>query len=81
MANKQNFPNPKNLVKISRLKQVVKDIEKQNYAIEQRLKGLNSNEDYNESSQEDLKNVSENNKRIAKYNAIIKSGKRYKVNF
>jgi len=81
MALTQKFPDPKNLVKVSRLKQIVEELKKRNYEIEQFRKNSRPEDLYNEGDQQFLREMQENNRRINKYNNVIKSGKKYKVNF
>lgn len=76
MAQQQKFPNPKNLVKVSRLKQVVKELEDENYTLNRMM----DNDRPEDADTETLKKISNNQAKINKYNTILKVNKRYKVN-
>ena len=76
MAEQQKFPNPKNLVKISRLKQVVKELEDENYTLNRMM----DNDRPEDVDTETLKKISHNQDKINKYKTILKVNKRYKVN-
>lgn len=71
----QKFPNPKNLVKVSKLKKMVDSLEEANYTMNRMM----DNDRPEDVDTEMLKRISHNQSKINKYKSILKSGKRYKV--
>lgn len=73
--NQEKFPNPKNLVKVSKLKKMVDSLENDNYTMN-RMMDNDRPEDVDTIM---LKKISHNQGKINKYKSILKRGKRYKV--
>ncbi len=71
----QKFPNPKNLVRVSKLKKMIDSLESDNYTMNRMM----DNDRPEDVDTHFRPKIQHNQDKINKYKKILKSGKRYKV--